>query len=95
MSALDDLKAALERLRIATACGANRDAAADRADLHALLTDDTIAALIAVAEEIRDEPPMPIGSYRNVAEFNAWREGRLRRHAALAPLVKEAPDDHA
>ena len=73
---LDALKAALE------ACDRSRTIAENRFtydSLHALLTDDTIAALIAVAEAAWEHLEYCDGSGYPIPD-------------ALAPLMKEAPD---
>lgn len=98
MNRLDRIKAALEAKREAlTMLRAEldyrdfprriraRDAAQD--NLHDLLTDDTIAALVAVAEAAAK------CEERNRDVLLGVSSEQLR--AALAPLVKEADHDHA
>lgn len=92
MNRLDALTAALEAKREAEATQAadpsyrNELAAAlKRNQFRALLTDDTIAALIAVAEAARD---VGYDEYDALADPDCGC-GSCRITAALAPLVKE------
>ena len=105
MSILTDIKAALEAKRVAdTMLRAEldfrttprrikaRDEAQD--NLHALLTDDTIASLVAVARAAA-----AVGCYTCVglrdSQSAGWpcNEPAARLHVALAPLLEEVPDE--
>lgn len=114
MSILTDLESALEaKLETeaehpSTATSWHMDVAKADETLHALLTEDTIAALVAVAEVagalvtavgvVCDDAPtidVCLDGYHRCNSFDRKRcELSSALSAALAPLVKEADDAH-
>lgn len=93
MSKLTDLRAALdakletEAEHPSTATSWHMDVAKADETLHALLTDDTIRALLDVAEAVAVADPCIF--------CNKDDESRHHPHCPLAPLVKEADHDRA
>jgi hypothetical protein len=103
MSILTDLEAALEGKREAAALVETRRLQSSRScspafvnrresllahyRLHALLTDDTIATLIAVVDEVTRRAPILVADPENDRLLN------LAAALTRAPLVKEADSE--
>ena len=102
MSILTELRAALEgkreaaalvetrRLQSSRSCSAfvdRRESLLAHYRLHALLTDDTIATLIAVVDEVTRRAPILVADPENDRLLN------LAAALTRAPLVKEADSE--
>ena len=89
MSTLTDLRSAYQEM-----LADDQDWNVARVVLHDLLTDDTIRALLEVAQEgvcPICHTRMAEGVYRN--EDDEYVACPAAYHAAIAPLVKEATDE--